>query len=64
MSTTADSALIVHPWNAKYDLSFRLNDSVDDSALDIFGVLFQHRLERNEHFLDSLVKFDLTGIAL
>ena len=60
----SDVALVVNPRNAELDDSFRLDDAFEDAHLDIFGMLFDDRLEGFENLCHCLMKFRLIWIAL
>ena len=58
-----DFALVVYPRHTELDNAFRLDKALKNAHFDIFRMLFNHRLKAFKHFLDSLMKFRLTGIA-
>ena len=54
--------LVVLPRNPEHDGTFRLDDSLDDFRLLIFGMLFQNEGEGFDNFLHGLVEFRFAGI--
>ena len=56
-------ALVVHPRNAEYNLSFRLDDTIKNACLNEIGALFNYGLERLEHLGHCLNKLGLAGVS-
>ena len=57
-------AIVIHPRYAEDDLTFRLNDPLEDSVFDIFRVLLCYWLQRSEYFGHCLNEFLVVRIAL
>jgi len=64
--TTVDMHLtfVVLPGHPEDDLTLRLTDPLDDLALQILGMLGDHRSQGLQHLLDRLVELHFAGVAL
>ena len=59
-----DLAFVIDPGHTEADDTLRLDQTLDQSGLLIFGVLLHDGLDALQHLADSLQKFGLIGIAL
>jgi hypothetical protein len=44
-------------------LTFRLNDSIEDTSVNVFRMPLENRLQGHQHLPDRLQKFGFAGIA-
>src|SRR5690606_35019848 len=58
-----DLAFVVLPGHTKYDLSFRLADTLDNFLFGIFGVFFKYWPKCIDYFSYRLVKLRFSWIA-
>ena len=59
-----DLAFVIDPGHTEADDAFRLDQTLDQTGLLIFGVLLHDGLDALQYLADSLQKFGLIGIAL
>ena len=57
-----DVALVIEPWHAEHEHALGFGDALKNPGGDVLGVSLQHKAQRLEHFLYSLVKFRFRGI--
>src|SRR5690606_26163063 len=58
-----DATVVGDPRHAEEDLALGLDEQVDDTALDVLGVLCNHRRDGLEYFAHGLMEFGLAGAA-
>ena len=54
---------VVHPGYPKFDYSFRLHETLQQTGSLPLGMLIHHQLQGLEHFPDSLEEFRLMGVS-
>ena len=58
-----NAALIIAPRNAEHELAFRLNNSLENRQILVFGLAGNQRSQCRENLEDGLVEFTLVGVA-
>ena len=58
-----NAALIIAPRNAEHELAFRLNNSLENRQILVFGLAGNQRSQCRENLEDCLVEFTLVGVA-
>src|SRR5699024_6529038 len=55
--------VVIHPRHAEHDHTLRFDESLNDTRLEVFGMLLQERPQRAQNFFGCLMEFGLLWVA-